>query len=203
MIAPQDLTRIALQLGMGKVTQEQLAAFAREVLAEQAAEVERLKGALADSDRRAGSYEAEAHRFADDADRFRARLETAHQEARDNLDRAEMAEVKLKQAEASAAALASRAKHLADACNARLPAEAFTSIRLEWEQLVNLLAQDVPGAGLLVAYQKALVRARNEAREGVARALIAKRDETPRNKGTRRDGLELAATLARALKEGA
>jgi hypothetical protein len=47
MTAHQNLVALALRLGMGKVTQEHLAAFAREVGAQQAEEIERLRARLA------------------------------------------------------------------------------------------------------------------------------------------------------------
>lgn len=90
MTAPQDLVAVAARLGMGKVSQEALAAFAREVLAEQAAEVERLQG---DVQRLTDERDA-AERAAGDADheteRLRARLDSVQQEASANLERVRM-----------------------------------------------------------------------------------------------------------------
>lgn len=121
MTAPQDLARLATSLGMPKCTQEQLAAFVREVLAGQTCqscgesgdvpvcagcydvlrakdvEIERLNGEKDTWQMKALQRDLQVSMLSVECDRLRARLEATQQEARDNLERAERAEVRLKQ----------------------------------------------------------------------------------------------------------
>jgi hypothetical protein len=223
--APQDLVAMAMRHGMGKVPQEQLAEFAREVLAGQAAEVERLRGVLADVLRvvEACGHADMCPRGSDDdeeedadcecskaellailspdgskflaryraltveTERIRLRLETAHQEARDNLERAEKAEVRLKQVQEDGAALGVGFALLARKIRQFSHAEAcevddtYDADELEGCQCALLLlpavhavlTADHPSTVIAEQHAKELVRGRNE---GLAKAAAWARE---------------------------
>lgn len=71
------------------------------------------------------------------------------------------------------------------------------------DRAVRVHAQPHPGAALLEEHRKALVRARNEGLELLAKRLIERRDQMQGRAMAdgRRRGLEEAASIARAMKE--
>ena len=70
MIAPQDLVALARRFGLPKMPQEHLAAFARALLAGQAAEVEILRRNLSDAQKDNAENAAEAERLKADLQRL-------------------------------------------------------------------------------------------------------------------------------------
>lgn len=185
--APQFLVSIAQRLGMGKVTQEQLAAFAREVAADQTEQVRILREEVERYQSEKDSM-TEAHvRVTDENEGLRATITQLHEEASANLQRAENAEVRLQQATADNAALVVAGVETCDLCLGKgryLPYCSFCDDSThdhecpDWKDcehphLSDVFKQPHPGTALLEQHRKEVVRARNEGLEKAKDAVRA------------------------------